>query len=155
MNNELAKQNNTLAVAGNPVTGPTIGKALTMMLGAGLKTYGQHPMVDAWYVVLDANGVREEEIQPAMKHFLCRTNDDGSVPFPSATEFARWILRDREAKESAARMKEVEEYVKTQDAEMLRLRNLERYGTESPTREEVDSYMASKGLTETLKDFVQ
>lgn len=148
---ELAKTNNQLSKPGTPAQIPTITKAVALMLGGGLKTYGQHPSIDAWAIVLQSRGVLESEIESAVKHFLTRQPEDGGTPsFPSAGEFAGWIIRDREYRQMRERMKAFEEYERAQSQEQLRLSNMEKYGTENPSREQIDERMARLGLSDRL-----
>jgi hypothetical protein len=153
---DLAKIDNQLATSDTQVSPLAIGKAITLMLGAGLKTYGQQPSVDAWATVLGARGVFDYEIEKATRHFLTREPEDGGTPsFPSASQFANWILGDREYQAMRVRMREFEEYERAKAVEALRLSNMEKYGTESPTREQVNERLKDLGLSDRMNALME
>jgi hypothetical protein len=114
-------------------------RALSVMLGAGLKTYGQQPGVDGWFLVLRSKGITRQELSAAVEHFACRVGIDGNPPnFPAAGEFAGWIIQRRDERERNAAM---QAEIALQDAETdteRRRRFLACYGTENPTKEQID-----------------
>jgi hypothetical protein len=143
---KLAKQQSEITAADQPPNPSAIGQAVSMMLGAGLKTYGQEPSVDAWATVMRLRGIKAREIRSATEYFMSHGGE-----FPSAAEFADRALEERESREREAAMEGMAERLRQADEEALRARNMARYGTKDPTREQIDARMSEIGADVLLK----
>jgi hypothetical protein len=126
-------------------------KALAIMRQGGLKLYGQEPGPDAWFMALVHRGVQIHEITPAVAAYV--SGQCGSE-FPTAGQFANWILEHRENLELRAELAAMGKRIREQDESALRQRNLDKYGTEDPSLDQIHARALAEGFAPILNTVI-
>ncbi len=120
-----------LVPAGSPPTKgyvEIVAKALTVMVGSGLKTWGLKPreMADGWSKTLFRHRITPAEIVTGADYFCDRGTD-----LPSAGEFGQWCVAMRTEKVSAEQLAEAGMEAAAESAERVRAfeqRMIDLYG---------------------------
>jgi hypothetical protein len=142
---ELARTESSITVSGMaPKDEGKVVSWLTAMFES-LNTYGRKwspAVAQGWLMALRTSDLTMDEFHEAASYWLAFEND-----FPAPAALFGWVRSRRVNAELKAELARVSALLREQDDEALRSRNMERYGTEDPTREQVDARLAELGLT--------